>query len=129
MRTNLESSSHAQKVIIDYLEENASDVLVNKINNCGKNIDDCWKFIISQAKKKAERNCACIADAEVFGWAVHYFEEEGNVEIDNKPIKAMAAVTAPKPEPKKEETKKVEPKKKPDALFPGQMTIMDFMGG
>ena len=133
MRTNLKSSNNAEKIIIDYLEENASDMLVEKINRCNKPMSDCFKFITSQAKKKQQGGCACISDAEVFGWAVHYYEEEGNVSEKDLPkdIKVEVKVNdngiktaAVKEVPVKE--KKAAPKD--SNMLPGQMSIFDFMG-
>ena len=129
MRTTLTGEGN-QKIIIDYLEEHASDSLVEKINRCGKTMKECWDYITSQAKKRAKNGCAMIEDAEVFGWAVHFFEEEGNVKIE-KTVTRSKDLPVKKTEPKKEEPKKVEHKKeekKPDML-PGQLTIAELFGG
>ena len=37
--------SQEEKLVAEYLEENASDVVVEKINNGDKGIKDCWSFI------------------------------------------------------------------------------------
>lgn len=124
MKTNLKGTGN-QKIIIDYLEENASDILIDKINRCGKTMQDCWQYITSQAKKRAQNGCAMIEDREVYGWAVHYFEEEGNVKPDDKPIKAEPKKAEKKPEPKKTEPKK----EKAEEMLPGQLTIADLFGG
>ena len=102
MRTNLKSSNESEKIIIDYLEENASEMLIEKINRCNKPMSDCFKFITSQAKKKAVNGCACISDAEVFGWAVHYYEEEGNVDEKKLPKNVKVEVKATKKADKEE---------------------------
>lgn len=127
MRTNLNTTDPAKQLVIDYLEENASDVLVEKINRCKKTIDNCWVFITDSARKRATNGCAAISDSEVFGWAVHYFEEEGNVKVSSAstPVKTVKVVA----EKKKPEPKKEEPKVKKDEMLPGQMTIFDLMGG
>lgn len=127
MRTTLTGEGN-QKIIIDYLEEHASDSLVEKINRCGKTMKECWNYITSQAKKRATNGCAMIEDAEVFGWAVHFFEEEGNVKNEK-------TVTRSKDLPVKTEVKKAEPKKKEDPkkektdMLPGQLTIAELFGG
>ena len=132
MRTKLTGEGN-QKIIIDYLEANASDSLVEKINRCGKTMKDCWSYITQQARKRAQNGCAMIEDAEVYGWAVHYFEEEGNV-------KEEKTVTRSKDLPVKTEVKKAEPKagqkqapakKKKDEteMLPGQLTIAELFGG
>lgn len=129
MRTKLEGTG-AQKIVIDYLEAEASDMLVEKINKCQKTMDDCWKYITGMAKKRAQNNCACISDQEVFGWAVHFFEEEGNVKETDK-VAAVKTVVSRAPE------KKVEPKpekhkvKKTDEneMMAGQITLAELFGG
>lgn len=124
MKTKLTGTGN-QKIIIDYLENNASDELIEKINRCGKTMADCWQYITSQARKKATNNCAMVEDVEVYGWAVHYFEEEGNVkgeETEKVEVKKIEKKPEPKP--------KAEPKKKQnDDMLPGQLTIMELFGG
>ena len=47
-----------------------------KMRNQNKNITDMFKYIENQARKQAINGCAMIEDQEVFGWAVHYYDEE-----------------------------------------------------
>ena len=47
-----------------------------KMRNPNKNITDMFKYIENQARKQAVNGCAMIEDQEVFGWAVHYYDEE-----------------------------------------------------
>lgn len=123
--------SPEEKIIAEYIEENASEVLVEKINRGNKGIKDCWKFIYEQARECAKgENAIMVEDKQVFGWAIHYFEEDSlpviKVHETAKPKETKAA--APKVE-KKPVPKKQEPKKDNNELLPGQMTIFDFMGG
>lgn len=90
MKLNLEATTKEQQRIKAYLEENASEILAEKINNGvriqkdgkmllnKKTLDGFMKFACDEAKKQAEKgaSCACIDDDVVFGWAVHYFEED-----------------------------------------------------
>lgn len=90
MKLNLEATTKEQQRIKAYLEENASEILAEKINNGvriqkdgkmllnKKTLDGFLKFACDEAKKQAEKgaSCACIDDDVVFGWAVHYFEED-----------------------------------------------------
>lgn len=76
-RLNLTAEGKNQAIVLAYLEENASDSLVERINSGKKTMRDCWTFITQQARKTATNNCACIEDREVFGWAIHFFEEDG----------------------------------------------------
>ena len=87
---NLEAKTKEQQRIKAYLEENASDILAGKINNGvlikkdgkillnRKTLDGFMSFASEEAKKQAEKGakCAMVEDDVVFGWAVHYFEED-----------------------------------------------------
>ena len=119
-----------QRVVAEYLDANASDELVNKINSGDKYMKDCWDFIYKQAEALAKgQKCLCVTNEVVFGWAFHYFEEDS--------IKKGATVSVPKAkvrnpkeniQKKKPETKPEKPKEKKDDMLPGQMTIFDLMG-
>ena len=126
MRLNLEATTKEQQKIKAYLEANASDILAEKINNGvriqkdgktllnKKTLAGFMKFACDEAKKQAEKGTqsACIDDDVVYGWAVHYFEEdsiEGTLYNEDgseykkqlKPATKTPAVKAqPKPQPK-----------------------------
>lgn len=76
MKLNLKANNGNQKRVLDYLEANASNVLAEKINAGKKTMAQCWSYITAEAKKQAVGGCACIDDSTVFGWAIHFFEEE-----------------------------------------------------
>lgn len=95
---NLEAKTNNEKLVLKYLEENASEVLREKINDGKKTLKDCWEYIRAEARKKAVNGCACIDDATVFGWAIHFFEEDGI-----KPAKAHGPVREEAPEEAAEE--------------------------
>ena len=95
---NLEAKTNNEKLVLKYLEENASEVLREKINSGKKTLKDCWEYIRAEARKKAVNGCACIDDTTVFGWAVHFFEEDGI-----KPAKARGPVREEAPEEAAEE--------------------------
>ena len=90
IKLNLETKNEAEKRIKDYLEENVSETLANKINNGvsitkenkilinKKTLSGFMNFANNEARKQAENglNYACIEDNIVYGWAIHYFEEE-----------------------------------------------------
>ena len=112
-----------ERIVAEYIDANASDILVEKINKSDKGISDCWSFIVKQAKEKAGKNRAVgVADMEVFGWAIHYFEEDSIKKGDTPKIEAKVETT-------KEPIKIVKVEKKPkDDMLPGQMTIFELMG-
>lgn len=134
MRLNLETKTKEQELVKAYLEENASETLAEKINSGTpfekdgkifinkKTLDGFMKYASSEARKLALKgaNSACVEDKVVYGWAVHYFEEEsieGTLYNDDG--------TEYKPAPKSAPTKikKVEPKK-PEQR---QAALFDFM--
>lgn len=111
---NLSANTEAQKRVKEYLEQNVSDILADKINNGvkiekdgktlinKKTLDGFMKYATEEARKQAEKgaNCACIEDSVVFGWAIHYFEEdsiEGTLYNEDG-----TEYKKPKPAPKKE---------------------------
>lgn len=124
MRTNLQTDDLYGKMILKYIEENASDVLVAKINSGSKTMDQCMSFIMSEAKKQAKNGMAMVEDSVVYGWAVHFFEEDSIVAEEHKPKTdsiQRAVVTKPV-----EKSKKVEKPK--DECTSNQVSIFDFMG-
>ena len=88
IKLNLETKNKQEEIIKNYLEENASEVIAEKINNGvkiikdnktlinKKNLESFMKYAANEARKSAVNNCAIIEDEIVFGWAIHYFEED-----------------------------------------------------
>ena len=90
---NLVANTEPEKRILEYLQNNASETLADKINNGSpfekdgkqlinkKTLSDFMKYACEEARKLAEKgaNSACIEDSVVYGWAVHFFEEESIV--------------------------------------------------
>ena len=136
MKLNLEAKTKEQQRIKAYLEENASDILAGKINNGvlikkdgkillnRKTLDGFMSFASEEAKKQAEKGAryAMVEDNVVFGWAVHYFEEdsiEGTLyNEDGSEYKTQPKQTAKAP------TVKAQPKPQPKP----QMSMFDLMG-
>ena len=135
MKLNLEAKTPAEQKVKAYLEQNASEVLAHKINEGVKIVKDgktllnkktlagFLKFACGEAKKQAEKGAqsACIDNDTVYGWAVHYFEEdsiEGTLcNEDGTEYKTSMPKIAPLP------TKYEPPKPKPKP----QMSIFDMM--
>lgn len=127
-KLNLETKNKAQELVKAYLEENASEILAEKINNgvriqkdgktlvSKKTLDGFMTYATGEARKISEKSArsACIEDAVVYGWAVHYFEEdsiEGTLYNEDsteykapKPVSktkpAVSATPPPVPKPK-----------------------------
>ena len=124
---NLEAVGTEQTIIKEWLEQNVSEVLADKINNGVSIVKDgitltnkktlatFMTYTCDEAKKLAEKNArfACVNQATVFGWCAHYFEEDeivGTLYTEDgseyKPPKPVArvsgsnAVVTPPPTPK-----------------------------
>ena len=90
MTLNLTATTTEEKVLKEYLEQNASEVLADKINNgvpvekdgkkliSKKTLAGFLKYATEEARKQAAKGatCACLHIDIVFGWAIHYFEED-----------------------------------------------------
>lgn len=112
MKLNLEAKTKAQQLVKEYLENNVSPTLAEKINSGvkvikdgktlinKKTLDGFMKYATEEARKLAEKgaNSACVEDEVVFGWAIHYFEEdsiEGTLySEDGTEYKKQSSVTA-----------------------------------
>lgn len=72
-----------------YLEERAeNDVLFAvKFANPSKSVDDCVTYILNQVQKSG---CNGFTDAEVYGMAIHFYEEN-EIEVGN-PINCQVVV-------------------------------------
>ena len=114
---NLTAVGAEQELIKKYLAENASDSLADKINNgipiekdgktliSKKTLDGFMKYANEEARKLAAKGAtsACVEDKIVYGWAMHYFEEDSiEVTLYNedgteykppKPVKAKQTVS------------------------------------
>lgn len=106
------------KLICEYLL-NRED-MQEKLNNPNKSIDKMFSYIRNQAKKKAVNGCAVISDTEVFGWAVHYYDEEevcDNAEQPERMTLQYAKDIVKKSVKKKSKAKKEESEWQQETLF------------
>ena len=90
MQLNLKANTPAEQRILEYLQNTASETLAEKINNGTpfekdgnpllnkKTLSGFMKYACDEARNLAEKgaNSACIDDVTVYGWAIHYFEED-----------------------------------------------------
>ena len=128
IKLNLTPQNKQEELILNYLQNNASETLADKINNGTpfekdgnpllnkKTLSGFMKYACDEARNLAEKgaNSACIDDATVYGWAIHFFEEdsiEGTLyTIDGeeyKPAPKKVATTKPatvKPQPQKQQS-------------------------
>ena len=136
MKLNLETKNKEQEVLKEYLENNVSEILADKINNgvkitkdgktllSKKDLDGFIKYATEEARKQAEKSAtsACIHSDIVFGWAIHYFEEdsiEGKLyNEDGSEYKEVQNKTT---------TQTYTPKLTPKPEKPKQPSLFDFL--
>ena len=116
---NLNAKNETEKIIKKYLEQNASEILAEKINNGTRIVKDgktlinkktlagSMEYACNEAQKLTEKGArsACIQDSVVFGWVIHYFEEDsiegilynedGTKYIPSKPVVKATSGTSP----------------------------------
>ena len=54
MDLGLKAENNAQKIVLDYLEANVSEVLAEKIRTGDKTLGQCWTYIVKQAQKQKQ---------------------------------------------------------------------------
>ena len=141
-------ATSAIDTIKNYLDARAKDdpqfaVCYAKEN---KNIKDCYAYIISEARKQATGNVCCMSDDEVFGLAVHYYDEDNLdmsgakkerrsagvkvVRSDSEKTKHKTGIKDKSPkasDPKSETIKKAKAKKEPKPVRKlVQLSLFDF---
>ena len=128
IKLNLTPQNKQEELILNYLQNNASETLADKINNGTpyekdgnpllnkKTLSGFMKYACDEARNLAEKgaNSACIDDATVYGWAIHYFEEESiegtlytidGAEYKPAPKKVVnSKPITPKPQPQKQQS-------------------------
>ena len=138
MNLNLETKTKEHEIIKQYLQDNVSEELANKINNgvqiakdnktlINKNtLSGFMEYASKQAREQSEKgaNSACIEDKVVFGWAIHYFEEN---ELIGELFNLDGSKYEP-PKPKYTPPKSIKPVTKPEPkVVAKQTTLFDFI--
>lgn len=135
IKLNLTPQNKQEELILIYLQNNASETLADKINNGTpfekdgnpllnkKTLSGFMKYACAEARNLAEKgaNSACIDDATVYDWAIHYFEEE-SIEGTLYTIDGAEYKPAPK---KSVNTKPVTPKPQPQKQQSLQFSLFD----
>lgn len=93
----------AKEAIKNYLDERArkDELFATAYAKEGKSIDECFSYILGEARKKGTQ--VCMSDEEVFGLAVHYYDED---DIKVKPVGGASRVTTSKEVELSDEDKK-----------------------
>lgn len=85
----MKTTTHFKNTIKSYLDKRAEEdaLFADKYANEKKNIDDCCTYILNQVQTSG---CNGFTDDEIYGMAVHYYDEE-SVDI-GKEISCRVAV-------------------------------------
>lgn len=85
----MKASIHFQTEIQSYLEQRAEydELFARSYRNPLKNIEDCLTYILNYVQKSG---CNGFSDDEIFGQAVHYYDE-ADIEV-GKPIECKVVV-------------------------------------
>lgn len=103
-----------ETTIKNYLDNRAREdsLFAETYKKANKSIKECCRYIISRARKLGGTAVA-VDDATVYGWAVHYYDED-NIKVEASSgrveVAAPAAVVKPGPAkpaaPKRQKAKK-----------------------
>lgn len=93
----MEKTKTPKQIIQSYLEERAKNdpLFASVYAKPNKNINECFDYILSEAKKRG--NAVCMSDDEVFGLAVHYYDED-DIKVSKQTNYKAATSQAPQKE-------------------------------
>ena len=99
----MEGNNSFKQTIQTYLETRAKsdELFAVSYAKSNKNLDECCNYILGEAKKKG--NAVAMTDEEVYGLAIHYYDEE---KIKINKILGGFKVSVPKVELTEEDKKK-----------------------
>lgn len=86
--------NHVKDAIKAYLDERAKndEQFAQSYAKANKNIDECFDYVIGEVRKRG--NAVYMTDAEVFGLAVHYYDED-DIKINRLPEGTKLSASAP----------------------------------
>lgn len=101
-----------ETAIKKYLDNRAKsdELFAAKYANPKKSIDECCRYITGEAYARAKDGTAVISDEEVYGMAVHYYDEE-TVEIRKAPRASSTRSQEPKLTKKQQEDLRLQAEK------------------
>ena len=88
-------ATQLEDLIKNYLDGRAKEdsLFAETYKKANKSIKECCKYIYSQARKLAKGGSEVgVDDATVYGWAVHYYDED-NIKVED--VKERVEVVAP----------------------------------
>lgn len=102
-----------QDAIKSYLDERVKtdELFAKAYAKSNKSLKECCDYIMGEAKKRG--NAVAMTDDEVFGLAVHYYDED-NIKVNK--VSGGCKVSAPAPVPKVELTEEDKKKAREEAI-------------
>jgi hypothetical protein len=117
----LTAKDAVEQKVLNYLVANVSEILAAKINAGEKTLSGAMKYANAKAyKMDHEDSCVCVDDDTVYGWIIHFFEEDSITEAKPKPKVSL---------PKGVQVKPVPVPVKPVVKVEPQMSLFDSMTG
>ena len=88
------SMNAVKQAIKSYLDNRAKtdELFAVAYAKPNKNIDECFNYIVGEAKKQGG-NAVYVPDEVVFGWAVHYYDED-DIKINKLPANTRVSAKA-----------------------------------
>lgn len=90
--SNNNSFKNAVKLYLDTRAAN-DELFAVTYKKENKSLDECCNYIMSEAKKRG--NAVCMSDDEVYGLAIHYYDEDG-LKVEKAPGCSRVSVSTPK---------------------------------
>lgn len=112
MELNLTAFETAIKSFLDNLAKE-DEIFAKNYAKSNKSIPECCKYIIQQVEKNRKKNERCVActDEEVYGLAIHYYDED-DIKVDEPKAKIEDVQHVPAPETPIEKPKTPKTKRK-----------------
>lgn len=87
------SMNPVKQAIKSYLDNRAKtdELFAVSYAKTNKNIDECFNYVVGEAKKQG--NAVYLPDDVVFGWAVHYYDED-DIKINRLPANTRVSAKA-----------------------------------
>lgn len=95
-----------KSTIKNYLDNraNTDELFAKSYAKENKSLDECCQYILGEARKLGSE--VCVSDEVVFGWAVHYYDED-EIKINKTVVGKVKRTSAPNVELSDEEKAKL----------------------
>lgn len=131
MELNLTAFETSIKSFLDNLVKE-DEMFAKNYAKPNKSISECCKYIIQQVEKNRKKNERCVActDEEVYGLAIHYYDED-DIKVEEPKAKVEDVQHVPAPEspaekPKTPKTKRKSKAEQEDPDLPDSLEIPLF---